>query len=546
MLDRPRHVLRRALKGLPVGPAARSRTGVDPASPGSMGAAAPARRHQRATPPNVKGAGPLIAAPGLRLAVVVIVRDEATYIEEWLAYHRALGVGHFFIYDNGSDDGLDELLEPWVNHGLVTHIRWLLPGGQVDAYNHALRFFGPSVDWLAYFDVDEFLVPLVDDDIPSALARFPDAADVRVPRREFGFSGHRTRPETLVIEAYTGVADVFGRDPEKGARVKTVVQPRGVSAVGIHTATVADVPAVAPGDVPGRPVPTRSVRRGAEGIIQLNHYYTRSWDEFQAKRFRGSATGRIARPDLPFDLPTLEVDASALRFVERTRAMMERMRSLERSPYHYGSQLDLAQFPHSNDLGLFSEFAIANVAAGLVELKREPTIRIDNTFPGTGFVGDLASAGHVASAADISASVHMGALLDHIRGRLDGALGGPAEPGADPGTLEATDGGWLLRTAEGRADLVFDITHAGRRRCHAVGFHLAADAPLELRLRLELDERDGFAPRDPVTVRLEPSSTWAGIVELDDRPLLARRAMVEVRSGGADIRIHDLFLVSYG
>ena len=136
----------------------------------------------------------MLSAPGLGLGVVVIIRDEAPYLEEWLAYHHALGVDHFFIYDNGSTDALDEVIEPWVNHGLVTLVHWPLPGGQIDAYSHALRFYGPSLEWLAYFDVDEFVVPLVDDDIPTVLARFPHAADVRIPRIDYGFSGHREPP----------------------------------------------------------------------------------------------------------------------------------------------------------------------------------------------------------------------------------------------------------------------------------------------------------------------------------------------------------------
>ena len=96
--------------------------------------------------------------------------------------------------------------------------------------------------WLAFVDVDEFVVPLVDDDIPTLLTRWPDAADIRMPRVDFGFSGQRTPPGGLTIEAYTEVADVFGRDPAKPPRVKTVLQPRAVSAMGIHTATVADAP----------------------------------------------------------------------------------------------------------------------------------------------------------------------------------------------------------------------------------------------------------------------------------------------------------------
>lgn len=517
----------------------------DPAPPGRP--ASGGRRYQRATPPNVKGEGPLIANPGLGLAVVVIIRDEADYLDEWLCYHHALGVDHFFMYDNGSQDGLHELLERWIDHGLVTLLHWPLPGGQIDAYNHALRFFGPSVDWMAFFDVDEFLVPLADDDIPTALARFPDAADVRVPRREFGFSGHRQRPDGLVIEAYTGVADVFGRDPEKGSRVKTVLQPRGISAVGVHTATVADVPRARPDEPSDRPVPTRTVKGAAQGILQVNHYYTRSFEEFEAKRFRGSATGRIARPAIPFDLPVQETDTSAHRFIERTRAMQARMRSLERRPYRYGSALGLGRFPRSNDLGLFTEFALANVACGLKELQREPSIRLANTWPGIGFLGDLSGTDFRSAPAVLSGSVHMIGLLEHIRGRIDASLPGLGEHapiGALRGSIGRLDGdAWPVALQDGAAELAIDIDAGGMRRCYALGFITApADAA---RLDLRLEHADGD-PAAPIVVELAKGGPFAAIVEIDDRPRLAHRVLLRIDSDAPEIRFGDFFLVSYG
>jgi hypothetical protein len=491
------------------------------------------RRPTRATPPNAVGVGPLVAAPGLRLAVVLIVKNEASYIEEWLAYHCALGVDHVFLYDNGSEDDLGEVLERWVNHGLVTRIHWPLPGSQVDAYHHALRFFGPSVDWMGFFDVDEFLVPLVDDDILTLLARFPDAADVRVPRREFGFSGHRTRPEGLVIEAYTGIADVFARDPEKGARVKTLVQPRGVSAVGIHTATVADAPLA--GDEEARP--TRTVRAELAGVAQFNHYYTRSLEEFEAKRFRGSGTGRIARPPVPFDLPTLETDTSAHRFIPRTLAMLERVRSLESRPYRYGSQLRLAQFPRFNDLGLFAEFAVANVVAGLAAPRREPVLRIQNVYEGMGFLAEIGSRGHRPRPGDISGSVHMPQLVEHLRGRLELLLSDVGEP------LVQRDGQRILPGGDGPAALRLTLAGESRRRCYAVGFELGLTEPADLEVRLVHDDGPQ-AP--PLRVRLDAAGTWAGVMEVEDSPRLVSAVNVTVASGGREIEVHDLFLISYG
>jgi hypothetical protein len=536
MLGRSRRALSR-LRSAGPGPGQGERVPTDPAGPTR-------RKLQRATPPNVLGQGPLVAAPGLRLGVVVIVRNEAPYLEEWLCYHLALGVEHVFLYDNGSDDELHELVERYVNHGLLTLVYWPLPGGQLDAYSHALRFFGPSVDWLAFIDVDEFIVPLVDVDIPGFLARFPDAADIRVPRVDFGYSGHREPPGGLTIEAYTGAANVFGRDPEQAPRVKTILQPRGVSAIGIHTATLADVP-IARDE---RPVPTRSVRQAARGLAQVNHYYTRSLEEFEAKRFRGSATGRLPRPAVPFDLPTLAVDTSAHRFIERTQTMLARMRSLEPRPYHYGSQLAFSQFPRSNDLGLFAEFSVANIAAGATELVREPLIRLENRYPAAGFVGDLGATGFSATRGAISGSIHMGPLLDHVRGRLGAVLDAPApDAGAAAwrvvaGSLEDAGEPWRLSPVDGGAELATDIFGNGMRRCHALGFLLATRAPTTLQLALAHD--DG-PPSAPVEVTLDGASTYAGLVELDARPTFADGVSLGVR-GTEPADLFDLFLVSYG
>ncbi len=476
------------------------------------------RKRQRATPPNVIGKGPLLSAPGLGLAVVVIIRDEAPYLPEWLAYHHALGVQHFFIYDNGSTDELQTVIEPWLNHGLVTLVHWPLPGGQIDAYSHALRFYGPSVDWLAFFDVDEFVVPLVDDDIPALLARFGDAADVRIPRVDFGFSGRREPASELTIEAFTEVADVFGRDPSKPPRVKSVVQPRSISSVGIHTATVADDAR----DADGQPVPTQTVGKACWPYVQLNHYYTRSFAEFEAKRFRGSATGRIARPPIPFDLPALRMDTTAARFADRTRATLDRIGSLAPSPYRYGSQLALSQFPRFNDLGLFSEFAIANTVMEEPAPRREPALRIENRYDGIGFMGVISDYAHEAVEGELSGSMHLQPLLERARGRLLATL-----PDA--------------RLADGVVHFAIDA--AGERRVYAAGFVVSTAAPT--RLLTSLTRADGSSS-DPIEVKLEAGNTYAGVMELDASPDLVSAVTVALSSATGEVGVLDLFVIAYG
>ncbi len=492
----------------------------------------------RAKPPNVIGRGPLLGGSGFGVVVVCIVKDEADYLEEWLAYHVALGVDHFIIYDNGSTDGSAALLERYINHGLVTRIDWPLGGGQLSAYNHSLRMFGAAARWLAYYDVDEFLVPLLDDDIPSFLARFDDAAVVRVPRVEFGFSGHRSPPAGLSMDAYTQVANVLDLDPSLPPRVKSIVQPGAVSAIDIHLAFPADDPAPR--------APTETAEESVRGIAQLNHYYTRSFEEFEAKRFRGSATGRIARRAVPFDIPTTDTNTAAQRYSKRTQDALERLRSLEPRPYAYGSQLALDYFPRPNDLFRFAEFAIANTAAGWTEPGRVAATRLKNLYRGVGLVADLSGTDYQPVRDGLSSSLHTEALVEHMRGRIETSLstGDELPLVAMGGTLAVPGGGSaLLDLPAGAADVLMPLPHSEMLHCYSLGFLLAAGVPV--RVEAGVEREDGTVG-DAVVLDLPASTSVAGVVEVEPGPQHGARMRLHIESEADHIDIYDLFVISSG
>jgi hypothetical protein len=493
---------------------------------------------RRAKPPNVRGRGPLLDGRGLGMAVVAIVKDEAEYLEEWLAYHIALGVDHFFIYDNGSTDGSAALLERYINHGYVTRIDWPLGGGQLAAYNHSLRMFGRTAEWLAYFDPDEYLVPLLDDDIPTFLARFPDAADVRVPRVEIGFSGHRHRPVGLTIDNYTQVADVLARDPGEPARVKSIVRPDAVSAIDIHLAF--------PADVTPEGIPTRTYEAEVAGVAQLSHYYTRSLEEFEAKRFRGSATGRIARPAVDFDLPTLAVNDAASRFSARTQATLDRIARLDPRPYTYGSQLAFEYFPRPNDLFRFGEFALANWAVGLDEPRRSASIRLVNHYDEVGLVVDLSDQPAAPAPDALSSSAHVAALVEHMRGRIVTSLTqAPELPvAASDGRLALPEGApGAVTLAGGAVELELPLPHDETLRCYTLGFLLACPAPV--RLFAEVTAVDGTAA-DRRRAELPAASSLAGLIEVQARPVEGRAMRLRFEGEAGEVTLYDLFVIANG
>lgn len=224
-----------------------------------------------------------------RLAAVLIVKDEATYLEEWIAYHLGHGVEHFFIYDNRSTDNTTDVLERFMNHGLVTLLSFRQIGGQTDCYRHATRFFGPSAEWLTFTDVDEFFVLPGTERLVDFLARQPeDVTQVQFPWRGFTFGGHMTRPEGLVIKNF-GLASEIPDGGFASIGAKPIVRPDAVKAVYVHVCQMARGRTVDPG---GRTIePSAHMVRPEYSSGQLNHYYSRSVEEFRKKIERGQVDG---------------------------------------------------------------------------------------------------------------------------------------------------------------------------------------------------------------------------------------------------------------
>jgi hypothetical protein len=95
-----------------------------------------------------------------RLAVCSVVRNEGVYLQEWIEWHRLMGVEHFFLYDDSSDDAeSSRLMTHYEKEGVVTRVPWVVENywRQMTALNACLQRFAQMTKWMTAIDVDEFL-----------------------------------------------------------------------------------------------------------------------------------------------------------------------------------------------------------------------------------------------------------------------------------------------------------------------------------------------------------------------------------------------------
>jgi hypothetical protein len=264
---------------------------------------------------DLRAGGPLLApregAP--YLSICAIYRDEAPYLREWIEFHRLVGVERFFLYDNESVDEHREVLAPYIEDRTVVLHDWpVIPAPRIPgrrpasllhpqhlAYNDCLRWHRRDSRWIAFLDVDEFLFSPTGTRLPDVLREYERWPGVVVNWAMFQSSGHRTQPEGPVIANYR-----VRLNSPRNHQVKSIVQPAHTvrSRTG-HQFLYTSLSAVDENHYPAGSSRTKSV---SFSRLRINHYFTKSEEEFMRKVGRRRVGGAVMEPFDPEDLRETE------------------------------------------------------------------------------------------------------------------------------------------------------------------------------------------------------------------------------------------------
>ncbi|MGI4975955.1 MAG: glycosyltransferase family 2 protein [Janthinobacterium lividum] len=274
----------------------------------------------------------------MRIAAVLLVKNEARDLLEWLAFQFVVGFDAVIVLDNGSTDGTADVVRMAAQTHDVRLLDWpsVALSSHADAYDHALALFGAEFDWMAFLDADEFLLPLRHGSVPALLESLDAHAAVGVHWAVFGSSRLVDWPKGLVIDSFLHRAR---EDFVPNRHIKSIVRPREVVRCHLsHWFEMKGARLESDGwhdgyvDPDGRPIHWEAqagVTRDQPDFAtaRLHHYFTRSLAHWRVKMARRWLD--VERTDDAFvEHDRNEVlDASALRYVAAVKREMAAMRA---------------------------------------------------------------------------------------------------------------------------------------------------------------------------------------------------------------------------
>ena len=279
--------------------------------------------------------------------IVGCMKNEAPYIVEWVAYHRAMGVDNFLIYTNGCEDGTTELLDHLQEMGVLQHRDnndWKGKSPQQFALNNSQSEpVIKNAEWIIHIDVDEFInVRTGNGTLDDLFKATGNATNIAMTWRLFGHNGVHKLSDDFVIEQFDTCAPKYCPKPHTVWGFKSMFQNldayRKISCHRPNQVVEEKREALKWVNGSGKDVTEDYIKGGWRSskktigydLVQLNHYALRSAESFLIKRQRGRALHVDRSIGLNYwirmDWSDFK-DITIKRNVPRTRAEYERLMS---------------------------------------------------------------------------------------------------------------------------------------------------------------------------------------------------------------------------
>ena len=216
-----------------------------------------------------------------KVSICSIIKDER-YLEEFIIYHQLIGVEHFYIYDNGSENGIKDRLNKFYYREICTIIEYPGKCMQIASYNDCINRYKEETEWLIIIDSDEYINIKMDKDIKEFLKKYEEYEGIIINWVIYGSNYYNNIQEGLLIEKYTRCENKQDKHYKSIVKIKEVIEIDNP-----HICKMRDGSKYI--DVKYNKVTNIYNNNYTIDMIQINHYMMRSTEDRIEKYNRGNA-----------------------------------------------------------------------------------------------------------------------------------------------------------------------------------------------------------------------------------------------------------------
>lgn len=229
----------------------------------------------------------------MKIAICTIMKNGHEYLDEWLTYNFQLGFDNIFIYeDYDSDSHLDICKE--YNGVILSNINDIIKtdkkdlARQLKVYNAWIDKYRDEYDWVAFIDLDEFIVLDNNVELKAFLTEYVEYPGIFLFWKIFTANGYIDNPRTPLLTTYTDVYPLPLPYFLANSAYKSFVNLKVAKKMADHHTVLDGV------DVNKKLNKIHIIYDKA----WINHYFTRSWEEW-VDRF--TQRGHICTGNRKFD-----------------------------------------------------------------------------------------------------------------------------------------------------------------------------------------------------------------------------------------------------
>ena len=96
----------------------------------------------------------------IKVCMCTIGKEENRYIREFVKFYKRLGVDKIFLYDNNdiNDEHFEDVIIDYVDTNFVEIINWRgIERPHFSAFNNCYLSYNNKYDWLIFYDIDEYI-----------------------------------------------------------------------------------------------------------------------------------------------------------------------------------------------------------------------------------------------------------------------------------------------------------------------------------------------------------------------------------------------------